>query len=106
MPKSGAGERSPWRYFENGGGQYANGQWNVSTPGGSWNANVVKGALSTWYPASGWRHFIGGNPGNVQVEFTIWSSSDGSFMRGKADQTNANFFSGRAHGFPVRCVRE
>lgn len=106
MPLGGADELSPWRYFEDGSGQYENGLWTTDTPGGSWNTTVVKGGTSAWYPACGWRHFISGDYGNVQAEFAVWSSSNGGFMRGRPDLMDANFYSGRAHSFPVRCIRE
>ena len=106
VPRGGERELSPWRYFENGSGQYDNGRWDADTYGANWNTSVVCGASSAWYPACGWRHFISGDQGNVQTEFAVWSSSGGGFMRGRSNLTNANYYSGRAHSFPVRCIRE
>ncbi|MCC8063269.1 MAG: hypothetical protein LIO68_08545 [Rikenellaceae bacterium] len=106
VPGGGDGELSPWRDFGSDDDRYTNGNWNATDSGCNWNPPAVYGTPSVWYPASGWRHFLTGDPGATCRETTIWSAFGGGFLFGTATFLRKNNFSGRAHGFPVRCVRE
>ena len=106
VPRGGEGGLNPWRDFGDSANQYANGGWNATDLGCNWNTPAVLGTPSAWYPASGWRHFLTGGNGAAGRETTIWSASAGGFLFGTATFLRKNNFSGRAHGFPVRCIRE
>uniref|UniRef100_UPI0027356399 hypothetical protein n=1 Tax=uncultured Alistipes sp. TaxID=538949 RepID=UPI0027356399 len=75
-------------------------------------AGPDKTGSEAFYPAAGYRDSATGALGAVGTYGYAWSSS--SRLAGDSSAGNLNFYSGnvsplswgsRAHGFPVRCVR-
>ena len=108
MPKSGAGDLSPWSALT-----LDNNTWNgsgISPAGGrTWTAPYISGG-NAWYPAPGYRL-----PGTAGLKVTgdsyfIWYSGTSG-----TEAMDSGFYSDRlypaaddprAYGFSVRCIRE
>ncbi len=107
VPSSGAGTASPW--YKYGAGSYTDygGVWNTNYPG--WN--FINSAYNLgWFPATGWRDMYNGDLYSVGVSGYSHSSSvniGDVFYFAFFNTTISPVFTGaRAHGLPVRCVRE
>jgi len=107
VPSSGAGTASPW--YKYGAASYTDygGIWNTSYPG--WN--FINSVYNLgWFPASGWRDMYNGDLYSVGISGYSHSSSANVgdiFYFAFFDTTVSPVFTGaRAHGLPVRCVKE
>lgn len=108
VPRSGAGNLSPWNAFT-----ADNGPWEgiQGTAGRKWSTATVYGG-SAWYAAAGWRRPEIGTIISVGKDGAYWTATyTGAqafllfFMNIIADPWNIGS-TYRARGYPVRCVRE
>lgn len=106
MPRGGDGKSCPLIAFTQ-----QNGPWiQQNGDAGHLFNNTVVYSGNAWYTACGWRSFMHGNFGCVQLHADIWFSTTGNTdsynLYSTAEDVAPTAKASRAYAFPVRCVRE